>query len=227
MGSTYENEYRHLARRERVFARLIDEYGRPDAFQWIDGGRTGSSRFAAMVLHIMGQQISTAVAFIIFDRVADAAGGDISPSSMIGLGPARLRRCGLSDAKASYIVNLAEAEAGGKLNIENMDALPDDQVIARLTALRGIGPWSVQMFLIHQLRRPDVLPAGDVGIRRAIARAWELPMVPVTREVRGQAELWAPYRTFASALLWRSLNPSASSRRSPEPMVRVACGPRR
>jgi 3-methyladenine DNA glycosylase/8-oxoguanine DNA glycosylase len=101
--------YRDLARRESVFARLITVYGRPDPFEWHDGGRTGSSQFAAMLLHIVGQQISAVAAFAIYDRISAATGGILAPAGVLGLGQDRLRACGLSAARARYALALAEA----------------------------------------------------------------------------------------------------------------------
>ena len=93
----------------------------------------------------------------------------------------------------------------GVLDTEHLDGLSDDQAMAALTAARGIGPWTAQMFLIHQLHRPDVLPAGDLGIRQAVGRAWGLSALPSIDEVREFGERWSPQRTCASALLWASL----------------------
>ncbi|MDP9843549.1 DNA-3-methyladenine glycosylase family protein [Streptosporangium lutulentum] len=206
--SAFEHQYRYLAEREPVFARLLDEYGRPDPFEWHDGGRTGSSHFAAMALHIIGQQISATVAFVVFDRIAAATGTIPSPDGVIGLGGERLRACGLSRAKAAYILDLAQRQKSGLIDIENMTSLDDDKVIAALTAVHGIGLWSAQTFLIHQLHRPDVLPAGDGGVRRAIREAWKLDELPAIGQVRDMATGWAPYRSYAAALLWRSLRPA-------------------
>jgi DNA-3-methyladenine glycosylase II len=108
-----EEHYRRLAGLDSVFARLVGEYGHPDPFAWFDGGRTGSSRFAAMTLHIVGQQISTAVAFVVFDRIAAATGGVPTPESVLALGPDRLRACGLSRAKAAYVLDLARRQSVG------------------------------------------------------------------------------------------------------------------
>ncbi|GAA4210949.1 DNA-3-methyladenine glycosylase [Streptosporangium oxazolinicum] len=206
--SAFEHQYRHLAGREPVFARLLDEYGRPDPFEWHDGGRTGASHFAAMALHIIGQRISATVAFVVFDRIAAATGGIPTPDGVIRLGAERLRERGLSRAKAAYVLDLAQRQASGLIDIENMAPLDDGEVIAALTAVRGIGLWSAQMFLIHQLHRPDVLPAGDSGIRRAVREAWRLRELPAVGKVRDMAAGWAPYRSYAAALLWRSLRPA-------------------
>jgi DNA-3-methyladenine glycosylase II len=202
-----ERAYRELAAADPVLAGLVTAYGHPDPFAWHDGGRTGDSRFAALTLHIIGQQISAAVAFTVFDRLAAAAGGVPRPETVRDLDADRLRGIGLSRAKARYVRALAEAQASGAIDVEHLDDLGDDAVIAALTAVPGIGPWTAQTFLIHQMRRPDVLPAGDAGIRRAIRTAWALDRDPAITEVRERAEPWAPWRTYAAALLWTSLAP--------------------
>lgn len=199
--------YRALVRDEPVFAQLVARYGHPSPFAWHDGGRTGNSLFAAMVLHIVGQQISAVVAFRVYDRVAHACGGTPTAPALLRLGAERLRRAGLSAAKSSYTLALAQAQASGVIDIEAMTETDDDAVIGELTAIRGIGLWTAQTFLIHNLGRPDVLPAGDLGIRRAIATQWTLPDLPTPPAVAGRANAWAPYRSYAAALLWRSLTP--------------------
>jgi DNA-3-methyladenine glycosylase II len=199
--------YRALRRQEPVFARLIDTYGQIPPFDWHDGGRTGTSLFAAMTLHIVGQQISAVVAFRIYDRLAAACGGIPTAAAILGVGTERLRQTGLSNAKASYVLALAEAQLSGDIDIEFMAALDDVTIIAELTAIRGIGLWSAQTFLIHNLARPDVIPSSDLGIRRAVAAQWQLAGLPSLKEVSRAATQWAPYRSYAAALLWRSLAP--------------------
>jgi DNA-3-methyladenine glycosylase II len=93
----------------------------------------------------------------------------------------------------------------GDLAINTLDEVHDDDVIAALTRVKGIGPWSAEMFLIHQLRRPDILPAGDLGIRTAVQRAYSLAERPLIEDVRQRGVVWSPHRTLASTLLWRSL----------------------
>jgi DNA-3-methyladenine glycosylase II len=199
--------YRDLAGREPVFARLITGYGCPDPFEWHDGGRTGSSQFAAMLLHIVGQQISAVAAFAIYDRISAATGGVPTPAGILGLGQDRLRACGLSQARTGYALALAEAQTTGMIDIEGLDTLGDADAIAALTAVRGIGTWSAQTFLIHNLHRPDVLPGGDLGIRRAVQTQWHLDTLPSPREVSSRASAWVPWRSYAAAMLWRSLRP--------------------
>lgn len=158
-----------------------------------------------MALHIVGQQISIAAALTIFARVTAAAGGAVTPDSLLALADDDLRACGLSRAKAAYLHDLARRQADGHIDLEHMDDVDDATALVDLTAVHGVGLWSAQMFLIHQLERPDILPAGDVGIRRAIQNAWQLTDVPSIEETRRRATSWAPYRTYAAALLWASL----------------------
>jgi 3-methyladenine DNA glycosylase/8-oxoguanine DNA glycosylase len=160
-----------------------------------------------MTLHIVGQQISATVAFHVYDRVATACGGIPTPARILAIGALALRQAGLSAAKASYVLALAQAQANGDINIEAMADVDDAAVIAELTAIRGIGKWSAQTFLIHNLARPDVLPSADLGIRRAVAAQWRRAALPSPSSVAEMAAQWAPYRTYAAALLWRSLAP--------------------
>ncbi|HVQ86803.1 MAG TPA: hypothetical protein VMT88_01355 [Actinomycetes bacterium] len=199
--------YAALTRGDPVLRRIVASHGRPNPFLWEDGGRTESSNFAALLLHIAGQQISTEVAFVLFDRVRAALGGIPEPESVAALGPERLRAFGLSRAKAEYMTGLAELQMAGTIDVEHLDHLDDAQAIASLTSVRGVGRWSAEMFLIHQLHRPDILPAGDLGIRRAVEAEWAMRELPSIREVDDRARSWAPYRSYAAALLWSSRRP--------------------
>ena len=202
-----EAAYQALAGTEPVLARLAGAYGRPDPFEWFDGGRTGTSKFAAMLLHITGQRISAAAAFTIYDRITAASGAVPDASTLLTLGAARLRAVGLADAKTRCLLELAGRQEAGLIDLESMSALTDDEVTSALVAVPGIGLWSAQAFLLRQLHRPDVLPATDTGIRRAIGREWNLPRPPTRHQVGTMSAAWAPYRSYAAALLWRSLRP--------------------
>lgn len=202
--------YASLLENDRVLRGISAEHGWPDPFRWDVGGRTGTSNFAAMVLHIAGQQISTAVAFVLFDRLAAAAGAIPDPENVLSLGPERLRSLGFSRAKASYLTSLARMQQDGGVDVDGLGRLDDEQAIAALTVVPGIGRWSAEMFLIHQLKRPDVLPAGDLGIRRAVESAWNLPGLPSIEHVRELGQGWAPSRSYAAALLWASLRPRSA-----------------
>jgi len=200
--------YRELAQREPRFQALLDTYGKVDPFAWPDGGRTAGSKFAALVLHIAGQRITATAAFAVFDRIAALTGGIPQPTTIAALDVMGLRATGLSGSKARYILALAESEISGRVDLESLGGLPDREVLAVLTSLPGIGTWTAQMFLVRQLHRPDVLPAGDPGIRNAVQELLhrkELPSISATEAV---ARNWSPNRSYAAALLWRSLAPA-------------------
>ncbi|MEV4263505.1 hypothetical protein [Kribbella sp. NPDC049584] len=193
----------HLAQVDDVLAALLDSGADPDPFHG-ESPVPAEKRFASMVLHIIGQQISIRVAEVIFGRLEAALGAPPTPEGVLKLGPEALRPLGMSQAKASYLVDLAQRESDGRLSLTEIHAYSDDEALTRLTAVRGIGLWSAQMFLLHQLQRPDIFPAGDVGLRKAVQRAWSLADVPSIKQVEQRAVAWSPYRTYAAALLWRS-----------------------
>lgn len=205
--------YGRLADRDAVLADLVRRHGRPDPFVWSPAYDAARTTFASLVLHVVSQQISTVVAVQLFRRVEGAAGGTLDPEGVVGLGVERLRGLGLSRAKAAAVVGLAERHLDGTLDTDRLAGASDDDVMAALTAARGVGPWTAQMFLIHQLRRPDVLPAGDLGIRHAVAAGWQWPRpgLPSAAEVTQLGRGWRPYRTYAAALLWTSLRPAADA----------------
>lgn len=203
--------YEVLARRDRTLGALVVAHGRPDPFHWAIDDRT-HGRFASLVLHVVSQQISTAVALAIFARIETGGGQPVTPAGVLALHLEGLRACGLSRAKALSLMDIAQRILGRSLDLDRLDAYDDEEVIARLTAARGIGPWTAQMFLIHQLRRPDVFPAGDLGIRHALRSALHLTEMPNITESSDIGHRWSPYRTYAAALLWASLNPGAAQR---------------
>ncbi|MCU1415126.1 MAG: DNA-3-methyladenine glycosylase 2 family protein [Microbacteriaceae bacterium] len=205
--SALGDSYRGLVSLEPAFQPILYHYGEVDPFLWHDGGRTGDSKFAAMVLHIAGQQISTRVAFVVFDRIAILTGGIPDATTMAALDFDELRATGLSNAKTRYIQSLAQAQANGAIDLEHMDDLDDDRAIAQLITRPGIGIWTAEMFLIHQLHRPDVLPSGDIGIRKGVQKLRNLEATPTIPETIAYAAAWSPFRSYAAALLWRSLVP--------------------
>jgi DNA-3-methyladenine glycosylase II len=197
--------YDDLALLDPVLGRLIEQYGRPDPFHFspiLD--RVGDDRFRAMLLQITSQQISTAAALAIFDRLVAAVDGEPTPAAMLKLSPERLRELGLSHAKALAVLDLAGAVETGRVDL---DDLPDDDeaAIALLSTIRGIGRWSAQIFLIVKGNRGDILPAGDLGIRHAVQALWGLPETPTIKAVEARGLAWSPYRTYAAMLLWTAL----------------------
>ncbi|MGZ4233728.1 MAG: DNA-3-methyladenine glycosylase family protein [Solirubrobacteraceae bacterium] len=188
-----------------VLAKVIDEVGSDGPGDL--GVTISSDRYGALVRSIVGQQLSTRSAMAIYARLTDRFGGRTpTPVEVLEDDPDELREAvGLSHAKAAYLRSLAEHVLDGSLDLDHLDQLPDEDVIAALTAVRGIGPWSAHMFLIFRLGRPDVLPVGDLGIRRAIRVHYALPELPGPAEIERIAEPWRPHRTLASLYLWRSL----------------------
>ena len=188
-----------------VLAKMIDEVG-PDGPGDLGVTRPGD-HYGALVRSIVGQQLSTRSAMAIYSRLTDRFGGRTpTPVEVLEDDPDELRQSvGLSHAKLVYLRSLAEHVVDGSLDLEHLDRLPDEDVVAALTSVRGIGPWSADMFLIFRLGRPDVLPVGDLGIRRAFMIRYGLPELPAAPEMERIAEPWRPHRTLASLYLWRSL----------------------
>jgi DNA-3-methyladenine glycosylase II len=164
-------------------------------------------RFAALVRSIVGQQISTKAARSIYLKLTAIAGDPPRPKSLIELGEAELRPVGLSSAKSRYVLNLADAVVSRELPLEQFDDSWDDQTIKQaLTAVKGIGVWTAEMFLIFVMNRPDVLPAGDLGVRCALRDRHGLAELPAPRDCHSLAELWRPYRSIASWYIWRGID---------------------
>jgi DNA-3-methyladenine glycosylase II len=186
-------------------ARLIKELGRlPDMRE---GRPEPGDHYGALVRAIVGQQLSVLAARAIYARLLARFGGrPPTPAEILADDPEELRAAaGLSHAKTGFLRSLAEHVISGELELERLDQLSDDDVIAELVAVKGIGPWSAHMFLMFQLDRPDVLAVGDLGIRRAIERAYGLDGLPTPAQIEAIAEPWRPYRTLACRYLWRSL----------------------
>ena len=160
-----------------------------------------------MLRAIVGQQLSVTAARSIYGRLLDRYDGrPPTPEQVLGEEPEELRAAaGLSRAKVAYLRSLAEHVLSGELELELLDELTDEEVIAELVAVKGLGEWTAHMFLMFQLERPDVLPVGDLGIRRAIERAYSLEELPDAETIERLAERWRPHRTLACRYLWRSL----------------------
>lgn len=193
----------HLREADPVMRAIIDQVG---AYQI----QFRDPDFETLVKSIVYQQLSGRVAGVIFGRVTDAAGGRLTPEGILKLRPVRMRTLGLSGQKTAYIRDLARHARDGRVVFEELARLPDEAVIERLTEVKGIGVWTAHMFLIFALRRPNVLPTGDLGIRNAIRKAYGLLELPKPAEMETLSEPWRPYRTVASWYLWRSLEPDAN-----------------
>lgn len=169
--------------------------------------------YGALVRSIVGQQLSVKAAYSINQRLLERFGGrPPAPEQLLAEEPEEMRAAvGLSRAKVKYLRSLAEHVVSGELELERMESLPDEEVIAELTAVKGLGEWTSHMFLIFHLERPDVLPVGDLGVRRAIELAYGLSVLPTPDEMTRIAEPWRPYRSLAARYLWRSLDKTPDS----------------
>ena len=185
--------------------RLIDDWGGPLP-ERIESARP-DDRYAALVRSIAGQQLSGASARAIWGRLQERFGGrPPTPEEVLAAEPDELRvAAGFSHAKMAALRSLAEHIVSGELDLDGLDALDDEEVTRRLVAVRGIGQWTADLFLMFTLERGDVLPAGDLGLRNAAQRAYELAQRPAPAELVAMGEVWRPYRTRASVYLWRSL----------------------
>jgi len=163
--------------------------------------------YGALLHAVVNQQLSVKAGAAIYGRLQERFGGrPPTPEELLADDPEELRlAAGLSRPKTSYLRSLAEHVLSGELELARLEELADERVIEELVAVKGLGIWTAQMFLMFQLERPDVLPTGDLGIRRAIERAWGLEELPAPAEMEALAEPWRPYRTLACRYLWRSL----------------------
>ena len=176
--------------------------------------RTGSFKinynepvFETLVRSIVYQQLSGRVASVIFGRLKAALGdGPVTPAGILKLRTDRMRRLGLSGQKTLYIRELAKHTKKGSVVFEGLAEMDDQAVVEHLTQVKGIGVWTAHMFLIFALRRPDILPTGDLGIRMAMQKAWKLAELPKPVEMEALAAKWRPWASVASWYLWRSLD---------------------
>jgi DNA-3-methyladenine glycosylase II len=199
----------HLRTADPVLRGIIDSVGGADGLSDIRVGRPEpDDHYGALVRSIVGQQLSTSAARSIYGRLTERFGGrPPTPVEALADDPEDLRAAaGLSNAKVRYLRSLAEHVVDGSLELDALDQLSDDEVIAELTAVKGIGEWSSHMFLMFHLGRPDVLAVGDLGIRKAMLLAYGLPVMPKSAEMERIAEPWRPHRTLACRFLWRSLD---------------------
>jgi DNA-3-methyladenine glycosylase II len=161
--------------------------------------------FEMLARAIVFQQLSTKAAATIYGRLEEAAGGQLTPETIQNLSVGEMRQAGLSRQKLGYIRDLAEHALSGKVDFARLPSLSDDEVIEALTDIKGVGVWTAHMFLIFSLRRPNVLPIGDLGVRMAIQRAYKKRKIPTPKQIEQIAKGWHPYCSYAAWYLWRSL----------------------
>lgn len=184
----------HLGAADRDFARAIAEIGPPPP-------RGRPANFMALLHVIVAQQVSTHAAKAISDRL-EAAMSAATPEAFLALTDADLRAVGFSRQKVVYGRDLAAAFLDGRLSIPRLRRQADDEAIAAITAIKGLGTWSAEVFLLFNLKRPDIMPAQDLALMVAAQRLKRLPARPSAKELRAIAESWRPYRSFAARMLW-------------------------
>lgn len=187
---------------DRRLARIIDATEPIDPGAWRSSRPVGDA-FSVLVFSIIGQQISGYAARAIAGRLQERFGGRMpSPAELLTLDPAALKTVGLSRMKIEYLRSLAEHIISGELDIAHLHQLSDDQVREQITASKGLGRWTADMFLLINLERPDILPIGDLGIRSSVQRLYRLDHLPTPLEVEAIGEKWRPNRSLASFYLW-------------------------
>lgn len=200
LPTDYARACRLLARRDPVIGALIREHGACGL-----ANAQHDDPFRALVQAIISQQLSTKAARTIGLRFTALFDGRPTPASVASVPDEPLRGVGLSGQKLSYLRDLCAKVESGALPLGALDALPDDEVVAALTQVKGIGRWTAEMFLMFRLHRPDVLPVGDLGIVKAVEKAYRLRKTPSPERITEIGEAWRPYRSVASWYLWASL----------------------
>lgn len=189
----------HLKNCDPVMRGIIERVG-PFRMEY------GPPEFHSLAESILYQQLNGKAAATIFARFVALTGDPVTPQGILKLSLEQLRGVGLSKQKSAYLRDLAEKTASGLLDFSKLADLPDEEVIAHLTQVKGIGIWTAQMFLMFTLRRPDVLPTGDYGVQASIKKHYRKRKLPKPKDMEKIARRWAPYRSIACWYLWRSLD---------------------
>jgi DNA-3-methyladenine glycosylase II len=189
----------HLCANDPVLAAIIERVGdyRP---------REGHPTFETLARAIVFQQLAGRAALAIWNRLMESTGSPVTPEGILKLRMPALRKIGLSQQKANYLRDLAKRTANGEIKFDQLHALSDEEVITTLTQVKGIGEWTAHMFLIFALKRPNVLPVGDYGVRAAMKKAYRLRELPNPKRMQKIARSWHPYCSVASWYMWRSLD---------------------
>jgi DNA-3-methyladenine glycosylase II len=188
----------HLKKSDPVLRTIIERVG-PYKMKF------GEPRFHSLAEAIVYQQLNGKAAATIFKRFAALAGDPLTPKGILKVTPDQMRAAGLSKQKSSYLFDMAERAHRGELDFSRLPDLSDDEVIAHLTQVKGVGVWTAHMFLMFTLRRPNILPTGDYGVRMAIKKAYNKRKLPKPEMMEKIARSWAPYRSIACWYLWQSL----------------------
>jgi DNA-3-methyladenine glycosylase II len=189
----------HLKNSDPVISCIIERVG-PCRMEF------GPPEFHSLAEAIIYQQLNGKAAGTIFKRFAALAGDPVTPQRVLKLSGAQMRSVGLSKQKSSYLKDMAWRAVAGELDLSSLPEMADDEVIKHLTQVKGVGVWTAQMFLMFMLRRPNVLPTGDYGIRMAIKKHYNKRQLPTPAQMERIARPWEPYRSVACWYLWKSLD---------------------
>ena len=201
-GARLREARSHLRRADPVLARLIDERPDFDPRGWM-AELPAMDLYGALAFQVAGQQLSVASTRRILARIQALFDGHLpSAEELLRADPGEIRRAGLSGRKVATLRDLAERISDGRLNLAVLSGLPDEEIMAQLTAIPGIGPWTVQGALILALDREDVVLPGDLALRKAVRAAYQLDHLPLPAEVTAIAEPWRPYRSLATSYLF-------------------------
>jgi DNA-3-methyladenine glycosylase II len=190
---------RHLKKSDPVLRAIIERVG-PCRMEF------GPPGFHSLAEAIVYQQLNGKAALTIFKRFAELAGKPLAPESILTLTETQMRSVGLSKQKASYLKDMAERAVRGELDFTRLPEMSDDEVITHLTQVKGVGVWTAHMFLMFTLRRPNVLPTGDFGVRMAMKKHYKRRKLPKPGQMEKIAKCWEPYRSLACWYLWKSLD---------------------
>ena len=195
----WDEACKHLMKKDRVMKRLIPQFGQACL-------QSRGDAFVTLARSVVGQQISVKAAQTVWDRFAQLP-QQMTPAQVLRLKIDDMRAAGLSARKVEYLVDLSLHFDSGKVHVDEWAAMEDEAIIDELVAIRGIGRWTAEMFLIFHLMRPDVLPLDDVGLINGISKSYFSGEVVSRSDAREVALAWAPYRTVATWYIWRSLDP--------------------
>jgi DNA-3-methyladenine glycosylase II len=201
----------HLRSADPVLARLIDDRPDFDPRAWLTQ-LPAMDLYGALLFQVIGQQLSVPATRRTLARIEDLFGGHLpSPDELLSVDPGQLRAAGLSWRKIGTLRDLAGRISDGRLNQDALSKLPDDDLIAELTTIPGIGPWTVQGAMLIALGREDVVLPGDLALRKAVRAAYELDHLPAEQEVLAIADKWRPYRSLATSYLFSAAYEAAQA----------------
>ncbi|HZU79136.1 MAG TPA: hypothetical protein VE991_04405 [Acidimicrobiales bacterium] len=191
-----------LARRDRVVRRLLERHGPPP----LGRARPTAERFSVLARSIVYQQLAGKAAASIHGRLVACLAGEVTPKALLAAPVDQLRACGLSANKTAALLDLADKVESGVVTLDRIGRLADDEVVAQLVQVRGIGVWTAEMFLLFTLGRMDVWPIGDLGVRAGFAKAWGLPERPTPKALQSLGDPFRPYRSVVAWYCWRAVD---------------------